>query len=339
MRLEKDKEILITGIAGFIGFHLAKKLSKSYKIVGIDNLNKYYDVELKISRLNKLGIFLEENKFEYNSSSMNVKFYKADITDSSMLEAILSSRNISVVIHLAAQAGVRYSLVNPTTYIENNVVGFFSLLEAMKKTKANKLIYASSSSIYGSSTKDVFHESDKSDHQVSLYAATKKTNEIFAKTYSELYNIKAVGLRFFTVYGSYGRPDMAYFKFTKHLNENKQIDLYNYGNQKRDYTHIDDITNGIGLILNNLKLDRDTEDIYNIGSGNPITLMRLIQLIENNFNKKFKLNKVTHQKGDVKSTNASIEKMNRDFNFSVEKEFESGIKEFIDWYKEYYKVK
>jgi len=336
--LEDKKTILITGIAGFIGFHLAKKLSEIYNVIGLDNLNSYYDINLKIDRLKELGIDLNEESSFFKSSSYQIDFYKMDLNDYKSLLDLFNNNRIEYVIHLAAQAGVRYSLINPKTYIENNINAFYNLLESIKSASIKNLIYASSSSVYGSNQKVPFEESDRTDNQVSLYAATKKTNEILAQSYSNLYGLNCVGLRFFTVYGPFGRPDMAYYKFSDLLMKDHEIQLYNYGNQTRDYTHINDITNGIQLILEKLG-SKLLKPIYNIGSGKPIELKKLINELELNFNKKFKIKEVEHQKGDVKNTLALINQMEKDFDFSIKSDFDNGIKEFVTWYKSYFNIK
>ena len=335
--MEDKKTILITGVAGFIGFHLAKKLSKIYYVIGLDNLNSYYDINLKIDRLKELGIHLDNENSFFRSSIFEIDFYKIDLNNQKSLLELLNNNKIDYIIHLAAQAGVRYSLINPKTYIKNNINAFYNLLESMNSASIKNLIYASSSSVYGSNQKVPFEESDKTDNQVSLYAATKKTNEILAKTYSNLYGLKSVGLRFFTVYGTFGRPDMAYYKFSDMLMKDQEIQLYNYGNQTRDYTHVDDITIGIQLILEKSE-SKVLKPIYNIGSGKPIELKKLINELESNFNKKFKIKEVEHQKGDVKNTLASIDQMKEDFGFSIKSDFVDGIKEFSNWYKKYYAI-
>ena len=334
--MEDKKTILITGIAGFIGFHLAKKLSEIYNVIGLDNLNSYYDINLKIDRLKELGIDLDNKNLFFKSSTYQIDFYKIDLNDEKSLLDLFNNNKVESVIHLAAQAGVRYSLINPKTYIENNINAFYNLLESMKSASIKNLIYASSSSVYGSNQKVPFEEIDKTDNQVSLYAATKKTNEILAQSYSNLYGFSCVGLRFFTVYGPFGRPDMAYYKFSDMLMKDQEIKLFNYGNQTRDHTHINDITNGIQLILEKLG-SKALKPIYNIGSGKPIELKKLINELELNFNKKFKIKKVEHQLGDVKNTLASIDQMKEDFGFSITSDFEEGIKQFTNWYKNYFK--
>ena len=335
--MEDKKTILITGIAGFIRFHLAKKLSETYYVIGLDNLNSYYDINLKIDRLKELGIHLDNENSFFKSSTYQIDFYQIDLNDYKSLLDLFNNNKIEYVIHLAAQAGVRYSLINSKTYIENNINAFYNLLESMNLASIKNLIYASSSSVYGSNQKVPFEESDKTDNQVSLYAATKKTNEILAQSYSNLYGFNCVGLRFFTVYGPFGRPDMAYYKFSDMLMKDQEIQLFNYGNQSRDYTHIDDITNGIKLILENYE-SKVLKPIYNIGSGKPIELKKLINELESNFNKKFKIKEVEHQKGDVKNTLASINQMKEDFGFSIKSDFVNGIEEFSNWYKKYYAI-
>ena len=335
--MEDKKTILITGIAGFIGFHLAKKLSETYYVIGLDNLNSYYDINLKIDRLKELGIHLDNENSFFKSSTYQIDFYQIDLNDYKSLLDLFNNNKIEYVIHLAAQAGVRYSLINSKTYIENNINAFYNLLESVNLASIKNLIYASSSSVYGSNQKVPFEESDKTDNQVSLYAATKKTNEILAQSYYNLYGFNCVGLRFFTVYGPFGRPDMAYYKFSDMLMKDQEIQLFNYGNQSRDYTHIDDITNGIKLILENYE-SKALKPIYNIGSGKPIELKKLINELESNFNKKFKIKEVEHQKGDVKNTLASINQMKEDFGFSIKSDFVNGIEEFSNWYKKYYAI-
>lgn len=335
--MEDKKTILITGIAGFIRFHLAKKLSETYYVIGLDNLNSYYDINLKIDRLKELGIHLDNENSFFKSSTYQIDFYQIDLNDYKSLLDLFNNNKIEYVIHLAAQAGVRYSLINSKTYIENNINAFYNLLESVNLASIKNLIYASSSSVYGSNQKVPFEESDKTDNQVSLYAATKKTNEILAQSYYNLYGFNCVGLRFFTVYGPFGRPDMAYYKFSDMLMKDQEIQLFNYGNQSRDYTHIDDITNGIKLILENYE-SKALKPIYNIGSGKPIELKKLINELESNFNKKFKIKEVEHQKGDVKNTLASINQMKEDFGFSIKSDFVNGIEEFSNWYKKYYAI-
>ena len=333
--MENKKIILITGVAGFIGFHLAKQLAGTYYVIGIDNLDDYYDLDLKKNRLNELGIELDDVDIFSKSSSLSIKFYKIDLKSKIQISDLFKTHNFHCVIHLAAQAGVRYSLINPDTYVQNNINAFFNLLDVIKTFSVRNLIYASSSSVYGSNEKVPFEEDDRTDNQVSLYAATKKINEVLASTYSKIYDINCVGLRFFTVYGPYGRPDMAYYKFSNLLSENKPVELYNHGNQIRDYTHVNDIVKGIQLVVDHIGIKK-LKPIYNIGSGVPIELDFLIKSLEDNFEKKFQINKVKHQLGDVKRTLASTKSIHQDLGFSIKSNFKEGLIQFVKWYKEYY---
>ncbi len=316
--------ILITGCSGFIGYHLTKKLLNNYNIIGIDNLNDYYDINLKKDRLNNL-------------KHKNFKFIKCDISVSRELEKIFNENKIDKVINSAAQAGVRYSIENPDVYINTNIIGFYNILENIKKHKIEHLIYASSSSVYGNNELP-FKESNSTDNPISLYAATKKTDEILAQTYSNLYNIKCTGLRFFTVYGPFGRPDMAYFNFTKKIINKETIQLYNNGESLRDFTYIDDIVEGIIKVLDNKKTK-----IYNIGNSNPIKMLDFINilketLINNNLIEDYELNieLLPKQLGDVDNTYADIKEIKKDFNYKPNTNIEDGLDKFIKWYKEYY---
>ena len=319
------EKILITGCSGFIGYHLTKKLLDNYNIIGVDNLNDYYDINLKESRLNNL-------------KHKNFKFIKCDISDKEELNKIFNEYKIDKVINLAAQAGVRYSIENPDAYINSNIIGFYNILENVRKHKINHLIYASSSSVYGNNELP-FKEDSKTDNPISLYAATKKINEIMAQTYSNLYNINCTGLRFFTVYGPFGRPDMAYFNFTKKIINKEKIELYNNGQSLRDFTYIDDIVEGIIKVL-----DKPLTRIYNIGNSNPIKMLDFINilkesLINNNLIEDYELNieLLPKQPGDVDNTYADIEKIKKDFNYKPKTNIKDGLDKFIKWYKEYYK--
>jgi len=328
--------ILITGAAGFIGFHLSEIfMKKNFKVIGIDNLNSYYDVNLKKNRLK----ILKKNK--------NFKFYQLDISIEKKINDLFKKHKFKYVINLAAQAGVRYSLINPQSYLKNNLIGFFNLINAAKNNNVKHFLYASTSSVYGSSDKKSFKEKDIADHPIQFYAATKRANEIIAHSYSHLYNLPTTGLRFFTVYGPWGRPDMALFKFTKNILEKKKIDVYNYGNHKRDFTYIDDIVNAIYLSTSKVpKKSKAKNDpsvsttapyqILNIGGGKKVSLMKFIKEIEKNLNMKSKINFLPLQKGDVKETMCNTNKLKKYINFSSETNYKTGIKNFISWYRLYH---
>ena len=328
----ETKKILITGSSGFIGAALCKKLlsNKKITIIGIDNMNDYYDVSLKKYRLEEL------------EQSRNFIFIKGDIANKELIEKTFKKYNPEIVINLAAQAGVRYSITNPDTYIKSNIIGFYNILEACRNNKPKYLIFASSSSVYGNS-KTPYKEEDKTETPESLYAATKKSNELLAYSYSNLYNIKTTGLRFFTVYGPKGRPDMAYFSFTNKLLNNETIKIFNHGKCKRDFTYIDDIINGIEKIIN--KPHKELYKIYNIGNNNPVNLLDFIKILEKELKNanlipkdyKIKQELLPMQKGDVKDTYADTTALEKDYNYKPNTKLEKGLKEFVDWYKEYYK--
>ncbi len=334
-------KVLITGAAGFIGFHLSMRLLKDgCHVTGIDNLNSYYDVKLKEARLEKLTSF------------ENFSFYKIDISDKKSLEEIFNNTKYDVVVNLAAQAGVRYSIENPHAYVDSNIVGFVNLLEACRHNDVKHLVFASSSSVYGANTKMPFSVHNNVDHPVSLYAATKKANELMAHAYSHLYGMACTGLRFFTVYGPWGRPDMALFLFTKAILEEKPIKIFNHGRMQRDFTYIDDITEGVVRIMARLPesdptWNGDNPDpgtsyarykIYNIGNNNPVELMEYIGVIEKILGKKAKKEFLEMQPGDVPATYADIDDLIKDVGFKPETTIETGIKQFILWYNEYYGV-
>ncbi len=331
--------VIITGAAGFIGFHLSMRLLKNgCHVTGIDNLNSYYDVKLKEARLEKLTSF------------ENFSFYKMDISDKKSLEAIFNNTKYDVVVNLAAQAGVRYSIKNPHAYVDSNIVGFVNLLEACRHNDVKHLVFASSSSVYGANTKMPFSVHNNVDHPVSLYAATKKANELMAHAYSHLYGMACTGLRFFTVYGPWGRPDMALFLFTKAILEEKPIKIFNHGRMQRDFTYIDDITEGVVRIMARLPepdptWNGDNPDpgtsyarykIYNIGNNNPVELMEFIGVIEKVLGKKAKKEFLDLQPGDVPATYADIDDLIKDVGFKPETSIETGIKQFILWYNDYY---
>ncbi|MGE6327747.1 NAD-dependent epimerase [Psychrobacter pacificensis] len=334
-------KVLVTGAAGFIGFHLIKALLKielpneNYFIVGVDNINDYYDVDLKKERLRILAEISDPESFA---------FIKLDLADREIISELFSTYQFDTVVNLGAQAGVRYSIENPNAYIDSNVVGFVNILEGCRHHDIKHLIYASSSSVYGMNIKQPFTTADCVDFPISLYAATKKSNELMAHSYSHLYNIPTTGLRFFTVYGPYGRPDMAYFSFTKKILAGEPIDVFNNGNMQRDFTYIDDIVNGIIRIINKAPSPQHSTittatapyKIYNIGNNQPVTLRRFITAIEDACGKKAQENLLPMQAGDVPITYADIDELVEDIGFKPETSIEEGIKQFVDWYKRYY---
>lgn len=330
------KEVLVTGSAGFIGFHLVKELLKGgYTVVGIDNLNDYYDPQLKMDRLDNLNEFAGENGLVDN-----YRFIKLDIADSKGLSALFESHSFDIVINLAAQAGVRYSIQNPKAYVDSNLIGFTNILECCRHNPVEHLVFASSSSVYGMNSKQPFSTSDNTDYPISLYAATKKSNEALAHSYSHLFKIPCTGLRFFTVYGPYGRPDMAYYKFTKAITEDKPIDVYNGGDMKRDFTYIDDIVEGIIRLLPEVPALKPSPGsnatsafaLYNIGNNNPVTLARFIDAIEKALGKKAVQNLLPMQAGDVSITYADIDPLRDVVGFQPSTSIEDGINKFVDWY-------
>lgn len=333
-------KILVTGAAGFIGFHLANSLLKrGDEVVGIDNLNDYYDQQLKRDRLQQLENFTE------------FSFMSCDIEDKQHLETIFKDNHFDVVAHLAAQAGVRHSINNPHIYIQSNVVGFLNILEGCRNYDVAHLVYASSSSVYGANTSIPFSVHDSVDHPISLYAATKKANELMAHTYSSLYGLPTTGLRFFTVYGPWGRPDMAYFSFAKAILEGRTIDVYNDGLMRRDFTYIDDIVECLKRVVDKPPLanpawNRNNPDpgssfapyrIYNIGNNKPVELLYFVELLEDRLGKKAVKNLLPLQPGDVLETYADVADLIADFDFSPTIPIEEGIKHFVEWYRHYYK--
>lgn len=333
-------KVLVTGAAGFIGFHLALKLLKNgCSVTGIDNLNPYYDVNLKKARLKKLTRF------------HNFTFVKADLSHRNEIEKIFATNKFNIVVNLAAQAGVRYSLDNPYAYTESNITGFVILLECCRHANIKHLVFASSSSVYGANKKMPFSVHHNVDHPVSLYAATKKANELMAHTYSHLFSVPCTGLRFFTVYGPWGRPDMALFLFTKAILTGKPVKIFNHGKMKRDFTYIDDIVEGVLRVMGtppepNPDWDAVNPDpgtsyapykIYNIGNNNPVNLMEFIQTIEKATGIKAKKEFVDMQQGDVVATYADIDDLINDVDFNPSTLLETGIKNFVYWYKDYYK--
>ena len=333
------KKILVTGAAGFIGFHLSKRLlARGDEVIGLDNLNDYYDVDLKKARLAQL------------ENSPNFRFLQLELANRENIAELFTSEKINNVVNLAAQAGVRYSIENPYAYVDSNLVGFVNLLEGCRHHKIEHFVFASSSSVYGLNTTMPFSVHHNVDHPISLYAATKKANELMAHTYAHLYGLPTTGLRFFTVYGPWGRPDMALFKFTKAIIEDKPIDVYNYGKMRRDFTYIDDIIEGIVRVLDkipepNPNWSGDSPDpssspapyrLYNIGNNNPVELMHYIEVLEKTLGKKAEKNLLPMQAGDVSATYADVDDLEKDVGFKPKTTIETGIKHFIDWYKYYY---
>jgi UDP-glucuronate 4-epimerase len=341
--VNNTKNVLITGVAGFIGYHLAKSLIlRGYIVLGIDNINDYYSQSLKLDRLRDLGIEVDIETQQSNTiisriNPNNCAFIRLDVCDFEGMFAIFEKYDFDVVFHLAAQAGVRYSLENPRTYVQNNVTGFFNVIECVKEFKVKKFIYASSSSVYGLNEKVPFSTDQNVDRPVSLYAATKKSNELFAHTYSSLYQINTIGLRFFTVYGPWGRPDMAPFLFANSIIKNKQINVFNHGELSRDFTFIDDIINGIILVMETDFVEDDNYyHLFNIGSGAPKSLEEFIGHLEKHLGLKAFKNYVEMQPGDVLKTWADTKELNL-LGFKPNTSLDDGVRKFVEWYLDYYK--
>lgn len=338
------KKILVTGAAGFIGFHLCKRLAEQGNVVvGLDNINDYYDVNLKYARLHELGIGRSEaEQFNDKVSSRiydNLTFVRMNLEDREQLPALFHAESFDAVINLAAQAGVRYSLENPMAYVDSNIVGFVNILECCRHHKIGHLVYASSSSVYGENGKVPFSEDDRVDYPVSLYAATKKANELMAHTYSHLYQIPTSGLRFFTVYGPWGRPDMAPILFASAITENRPIKVFNNGQMSRDFTYIDDIVQGIIITLNNPPTMDNVQayyQVFNIGNGSPVSLMEFIETLETNLGKVADKNMLPMQPGDVPRTWADTEHLNA-LGYHSTTPIKSGVSEFVKWYNNYIK--
>jgi UDP-glucuronate 4-epimerase len=349
-------KILITGTAGFIGFHLAKKLiGDGHDIVGVDNINDYYDPELKFARLNECGIEKKAVSWhcEVRSKTFNnYRFIRMNIESKGELMSLCHREKFDVIVHLAAQAGVRYSILNPDAYAQSNLVSFLNILEVCRHNPVKHLVYASSSSVYGLNAAMPFSVHDNVDHPVSLYAASKKANELMAHTYSHLYRIPTTGLRFFTVYGPWGRPDMAYFLFADAISNGKSIKVFNHGKMQRDFTYVDDVINGISNVIKSPakpdeKWDEQKPDpsrssapyrIYNIGNNKPEELLNFIIEIEKNIGKKAVLEFQDIQPGDVVATWANVDDLVNNFNYKPNTTIESGLRKFVDWYKLYYGV-
>jgi UDP-glucuronate 4-epimerase len=350
------KKILVTGTAGFIGFHLAQRLIKEGNtVIGLDSVNDYYDIELKWSRLLETGIMQKSVKNSALCRSVkyeNYGFIRLNLEDRNGVRELFRNEKFDAVCHLAAQAGVRYSLENPYAYIESNIDGFMNILEGCRRFDVPNLCYASSSSVYGLNEKYPFSTADNVDHPVSLYAASKKANELMAHAYSHLYGFSTTGLRFFTVYGPWGRPDMALFIFTKAILENKPIDVFNHGRMERDFTYIDDIIDGLVNVINNPAQPGDnwngeTPDpstsrapyrIYNIGNGSPVKLMDFVHELERALGKKAQMNMLPLQPGDVPATYADTTGLRKDLGYVPGTEIQYGIKCFVEWYRKYYSI-
>jgi len=350
-------KILVTGTAGFIGYHLANRLiSEGYYVVGLDSINDYYDVKVKFGRLERSGI--EHKGMNYNSliksrKFKNYSFIKLNLEDKSEIDKLFKTQKFDAVCNLAAQAGVRYSITNPDVYMNSNIIGFMNILEACRHNNVKHLVYASSSSVYGMNESYPFSIHHNVDHPVSLYAASKKSNELMAHCYSHLYNIPTTGLRFFTVYGPWGRPDMALFLFTKAIIEDKVIDVFNNGKMRRDFTYIDDIVEGLVRVIKNPAkpnkkwTGKDPDPgtsvapyrIYNIGSNKPVLLMDFIETIEKYLGKEAKKNFLPLQPGDVPASHADVKDLINDFGYSPGTSIQQGIKNFLEWYIDFYKIK
>jgi UDP-glucuronate 4-epimerase len=329
-------KILVTGTAGFIGYHLAKKLlERGDEVVGLDNINDYYDVNLKYARLAELGIdkeSIKENSLAISTKYPKHKFIKASLEDTQSINNLFETEKFDAVCNLAAQAGVRYSIENPHAYIQSNVVGFLNILEACRNFGVKNLSYASSSSVYGLNESQPFKTTDKTDTPISLYAATKKSNELMAHTYSHLYGIKSTGLRFFTVYGPWGRPDMAPMLFADAISNDRAIKVFNHGKMSRDFTYIDDIVDGVIKVIDN----PSNFNVYNIGNNAPVSLMEFIETLEDALGKKAEKNYMSMQDGDVVSTYADVSDLINDFGYKPNTKLSDGIGEFVKWYREFF---
>ncbi len=349
-------KILVTGTAGFIGFHLAKKLlERGDEVIGLDNINDYYEPSLKHNRLADTGIDkqdIQDNQLTKSTVYSNYQFIKLELHDKDKLFQLFKSQQFDRVCHLAAQAGVRYSITHPYAYLDSNMVGFMNILEACRHNHIEHLVYASSSSVYGMNESMPFSTHDNVDHPISLYAASKKSNELMAHTYSHLYDLPTTGLRFFTVYGPWGRPDMALFLFTRAILNGQQINVYNNGNMQRDFTYIDDIVEGVGRVIDrppdgNPEWSGKSPDpasstapyrIYNIGNNNPVHLMDFIKAIEEETGREASKNFMPMQPGDVHKTWADVNDLIEDFGYKPHTDIRTGVKNFVEWYRGYYNI-
>lgn len=337
----KENKVLVTGAAGFVGFHLSKLLlKKGNQVIGIDNLNDYYDVSLK------------EGRLEILNDEDNFTFIKMDLKDKTDIDQLFKTQKFDIVINLAAQAGVRYSITNPSAYVDSNLIGFMNILEACRHNPVKHLLYASSSSVYGGNKTAPFSVEHNVDHPVSLYAATKKSNELMAHTYSHLYGIPTTGLRFFTVYGPWGRPDMAYFSFANNIMTDKTINVFNHGKMERDFTYVDDIVEGIEKLISSVPESNsdwdETKDsistsfapyqIFNIGNSDPVPLEKFITVLEEKLGKKAVKNYMDMQPGDVVRTNADVSELEEAIGYKPSTSIEEGIEKFVSWYKDFYKI-
>ena len=343
--MNSKKTILVTGAAGFIGYQLCEALLKlGHKVIGLDNINDYYDVNLKYARLQQLGVKRKNAEvFDTIASSTThgtqMQFVRTYLEDRKALPELFKEFKFDMVCNLAAQPGVRYSLENPEAYIDSNIAGFLNILECCRHHFVKRLVYGSSSSIYGNSDAVPFSETDNVDKPISLYAATKKSNELMAYTYSHLYDIETIGLRFFTVYGPWGRPDMAMFLFTDAMINKKSIKIFNYGDLSRDFTYVNDIVAGVVATIIEDSKDKSLYKLYNIGNSAPVQLMDFIKSIENSLGLVAKKEMLPMQAGDVRQTWAEVTKLQKDYNYKPNTSVDKGVKAFINWYKMYYKIK